>query len=375
MKIKGKLKHPFLEFDVDLEIYDDDDTPTPFPDEPPPPPPPPDPLPLPETTLRIGPTDDYANVISKLAAGMTLVFKDGVYTREFLLTKKRGTAEKKITLKAENPGKAIFTAATGSGVQVCDCEYIIIQDIACDGCGAAGIYVGTPQIEGEKTAHIQVINCTSINANQWGMAANGWSKCPTTDVVFDGCVIRNVRPDDKTNGHGLKLASWEEVPHSSRVIIQNCDISLTYYHGIQCSTGWGDIQILNNKIYDCGLVEGDYRAGIRFGNEIKGTIRGNKLINNRRGIIINARAQDVVIEGNECSNSLTGALFIDEATNVKVTANTFTNNKQGVYVGRSKTVAISKNKFVGSGNNVVNAGAAPANTEVAVIDNEGLPAL
>lgn len=364
MKIKGKIKHPFFEFDVDLVVYDDEDEPVPTPE--PEPVPTPTPEPVPDAVKSANPTN-LVQMITALVPGDTLVLEDGIYTGVQVVGI-TGTSDKPITIRAKNAHQAIFKTPE-VGFWVFNSSWIVVEGLRAEGCGV-GLYMGSPQAVG-KTENITFRDCQAINSNMWGMAANGNAQCKTKSVRFESCKIKTVRPSDKTNGHGLKFASWEEVPHSEDAIVINCDISDAYYHGVQCSTGWKNITIINNTIYDNGLVEGDYRGGIRIGDEVGGVISGNILTNNRRGILLEQHAIGTVVKKNYIKGCQTG-LVITDGTNITVQENTFENNKEGIYLARTSAAIIATNTFVGTGNNLNRSADAPGNPGLVVRDNLNL---
>lgn len=364
-RIKGKIKHPFFEFDVDLRVVEDDDS-DPIPQPEPVPTPPPVPEPMPSTVKTANPAS-ITQMISTLQAGDTLLLEDGIYssTQVVGIT---GSSDKPITIRSKVPYRAIFKTPE-VGLWVFNSSWIVVEGVRAENCGI-GLYMGSPQAVG-ATENIIFRDCQAINSNMWGMAANGNARCKAKKLRFESCKIQTVRPDDKTNGHGLKFASWEEAQHSEDAIVINCDISDAYYHGVQCSTGWKNITIVNSRIYDNGLIEGDYRGGIRIGNEVGGVIRGNILTNNRRGILLEQRATDILVEKNQISKSQTGVVITD-GINITVGENTFENNKEGLYLARTSQAIILKNTFVGTGNNLVKSGDAPGLPGLVVKENINL---
>lgn len=151
-----------------------------------------------------------------------------------------------------------------------------VSYITLDGIGVKfatiALQIGTTSTDpGPDTSFITVKNIPFFNyTSTRGIRAIGTSENPTHDLLFDTGSSEGSYDTASGNGHCIKFDSNENGNINYNVEIRNWETQNCWFHGIQFSNGWDNIEAHHNNLHGAGLRSSGSGAQIRCGQDVEG---------------------------------------------------------------------------------------------------------
>jgi hypothetical protein len=212
--------------------------------------------------------------VSVLKAGDTLIVKPGNYGNDTAVVSNSGTKDAPITIKAEVPGKAVFTGlGKGVGLNIKNKSHIIV-----DGLKFVNFFGGiTIQ---RKSAYTVVKRCIFVNNHARGLLLYGNKRSPTDS--HHHLFTHNQFHDYAGSGLGSPL-SGGGISDYGIIMYFSTNVKATnnyfYGHHHQCLSFK---KIMHNSVAANNIFEGAYYTAIYLGqnedNESEGILRCHNLV-------------------------------------------------------------------------------------------------